>query len=418
MKRSAVSLFLSLLIPLLAGPALAQDHGGGGGGCGDVFGDLVHILRDDVTGQPILEKRLIELPEDLLDWGYCPVALDENGAEIPFVDLSCDPADPDAVVEVDYFGRLSGGRTKERNSRMHFDEVIETIRGSELVRLEVAGRLEFGNDCEPGQGGKLRCATWKVVDSPMENLALYTRLMKYGHLQTDPLEEDVWAQGDPDQGIQYHPALRPEDWAKFLRASAQLLPGGGSPPDPAGCFDDEGEFFPECAQPESLVPADFTLAAAFLAGAADKTGRMTEDLVQYTNRILKIPVATEHTAAAVDLLPALIRDCSAGECVIYPAEEGLPAPADELFVNFRRSAYERAVWRNKVLAVVEPQGDGWWHEIDDCELLGWLDFANGESPGKLRNIDGFVAAASDSLRTIEFIHNYEIPADLGWDFDS
>ena len=36
---------------------------------------------------------------------------------------------------------------------------------------------------------------------------------------------------------------------------------------------------------------------------------------------------------------------------------------------------------------------------------GYQDVTNG--------IGGFVEAASDSLRTIEFVHNYAIPEDLG-----
>jgi hypothetical protein len=91
-------------------PAVAQS------GTGDVFGDLVHILRDPTTGQPILAQRWVELPGPVTGygWGYCPVAVDVNGAEIGFIPYTCDPIDPTAVVDVDYFGRLNAGRTKER----------------------------------------------------------------------------------------------------------------------------------------------------------------------------------------------------------------------------------------------------------------------------------------------------------------
>ena len=46
-------------------------------------------------------------------------------------------------------------------------------------------------------------------------MALYARLMKYGHLQTDPEEVDTFAHGDPAAGTQYHTALAAEDYAKF-----------------------------------------------------------------------------------------------------------------------------------------------------------------------------------------------------------
>jgi hypothetical protein len=36
---------------------------------GDLFGDVIQILRDATTGQPILQRRWIELPGDTFDWG-------------------------------------------------------------------------------------------------------------------------------------------------------------------------------------------------------------------------------------------------------------------------------------------------------------------------------------------------------------
>ena len=83
------------LMPLTA--ISEEDHGsgGGGGGCGDVFGELIHILRDDLTGQPILAKRWVELPAAVqgYGWGYCPIAVyhvDGDQQEIPFLPNSCD----------------------------------------------------------------------------------------------------------------------------------------------------------------------------------------------------------------------------------------------------------------------------------------------------------------------------------------
>ncbi|NJL28987.1 MAG: hypothetical protein HC897_14415 [Thermoanaerobaculia bacterium] len=278
-------------------------------GCGDVFGDLVHVLRDTATGQPILAQRWVELPasEPGYGWGYCPIAVAAGGQEIGFLPYTCDPADPSVVKEVDYFGRLSAGRTKERNNRMHFDEVISTLQSSDHVTADEAGRLKIGFDCS-ARYGEVECDDWKTIDSPMESLALYTRLMKYGHLQTDPLEEDVWSHGDPSLPTQYHPALSEADWLKFAPEVRHLLPGDGT----FACFPPAGPnpgFDPRCAQPEPLLERDLVRSAAFLAGAADKTGEITADLVQYLNRILKIPEATETTAATLARVPALVRDC-------------------------------------------------------------------------------------------------------------
>ena len=185
----------------------------------------MHILRDPDTGQPILQKRWIETPGDVYNWGYCPIAVDASGDEIPFADVSCDPLYPEAVVEVDYFGRLNGGRTKVRNQRMHFNEVVDNIKASCEVRQDETGRLKIGYCDDLVKLGEV--TEWAVVDSPMESMGLYVRLMKFGHLQTDPMEEDMWAHGDPATMPQYHPALGPEDWDKFHETVRHLLPGDG-----------------------------------------------------------------------------------------------------------------------------------------------------------------------------------------------
>lgn len=424
--RGAFTVFIAILIllPIWAFAAGSSNGNGSGGegqdsGSGDLFGDLIHMKRDAVSGQPILQKRWIEYPQDILDWGYCPIPITETGDEISFADLSCEPLDDTLAIEVDYFGRLSASRTKERNMRMHFNEVISNIKNSERVRQDKAGRLEFGVDCAPNQNGAIRCETWSTIDSPMENLALYSRLMKYGHIQTDPMEIDTFAHGDPAAGIPYHPALAADDWGKFVSGLRHLLPGGANGVT-SDCFTDV--FNQQCSMPETLRNRDFVRSASFLGGASGKEGKITVDLVQYLNRFLKITQDTDISAANPTTLPALIRDCgddplNQSDCNIIDAEEGLPSPADERFVDFRKTRYLREAWRDKRLNVLMPLGSDLWLENRDVELLGWLEFINGEvGSDPILNINGFVAAASDGLRTVQFIHNYEIPEDLGWDF--
>jgi hypothetical protein len=442
---------LAALVLLPAGVALAQGHGSGGGGgegggCGDVLGDLIHIQRDPGTGQPILARRFVELPRETpgYGWGYCPIALGADGRELGFLPYSCDVADPDAVVPVDYFGRLSGGRTKEKNSRMHFDEVISTIKMAGKIKQEpVSGRLMLGFDCRVNEQGATRCTDWSTIDSPMENLALYTRLMKYGHLQTDPDEVDIWWNGDPATTPQpRHPALGPEDWAKFPPAVRHLLPGNGD----ADCFPD-GVFDPVCAAPERTRKRDFVRAATFLAAAANKDGIVTVDLVQYMNRILKITLTTETTLPNPDTLPALVRDCADPGVVYGPPDENDPAPIDpaylapevcpvgaadplaenielfyeagERFVDFGRAEYDRLEWREDTFdELILPRRAGVFAVATDVDLLPWLAWTNGpdpDDPGFFEvawDMDAFVAATADSLRAIEYIHNYEVPADL------
>lgn len=407
-------------------------------GCGDVFGDLIHVLRLPLTGQPILAMRWVELPaaEPGYGWGYCPIAVDADGQEIGFLPYTCDVADPTKVVEVDYFGRLNGGRTKERNNRMHFDEVITTLKSAAFVYEEETGRLVFGFDCVPGFGEPPDmvpiCGQWKTIDSPMESLALYLRLMKYGHLQTDPLEEDIWAHGDPSDPPVYHPALAPEDWPKFHRTVQHLLPGEGA----RDCFPAE-VFDPVCADPEFLTDRDFVRGGALLGAAADKTGIVTVDLVQYLGRILKIALDTETTVSNPLTRPALVRDCWNGPdpplppnqdpgpvdldylppelCRIEPAEPTLPnfdlfPEVQERFVDFAATEYERDEWFDGTVTVILPDGADWLL-TEDYDLKPWIFDQNGTDEGWL-DLDLFVLASSDALRSIEFVHNYAVPADL------
>ncbi|MCA9549538.1 MAG: hypothetical protein KC933_05840 [Myxococcales bacterium] len=287
----------------------------------------MHVLRDGVTGQPILAKRWIEYPQDVYDWGYCPLPIDAQGVELPLIDLTCDPVDPTAAVEVDYFGRLSGGRTKERNQRMHFDEVIMGIKDAEQVRQDAAGRLRLGTGCFVNAAGNIRCASWRTIDSPMENLALYARLMRYGHIQTDPAEVDIWAEGDPAAGTVYHPALAPEDYEKFGGGVLHLLPGAADWLTRATTCFVGGAFQATCAAPKVLQNRDLIRASSFLGAAANKEGIITIDLVQYMNRILAITKDTPASLATLRTLPALIRDCGddpddplpPDQCTIVPA---------------------------------------------------------------------------------------------------
>jgi hypothetical protein len=373
------------------------------------------------------------MPKELpgYGWGYCPIAVDAAGNELRFASLSCDVAEADIakVVEVDYFGRLSGGRTKERNSRMHLNEVISNIKMAGGVRLDETGRIQLGYDCTANTA----CADWAVIDSPMENLAIYSRLMKYGHLQTDPAEVDLWAKGDPAAGTQYHPALDETDWAKFQPVVRHLLPGSGA------SFCDTAA----CAEPEALDARDFLTTAATLGGAANKDGKITVDLVQYMNRILKITKKTETTLAPSETLPALVRDCWASSsdpvvdeanpvepqydatCSTGSANVMLPnydafVDVQERFVDYSGlTGYDRtATWGTRTAALIRPVIPALplaFYVDGKVSVIGWLNFINPKL-GTGHDVDGFVKASSDSLRAIQFVHNYAIPDNLGWNF--
>lgn len=424
----------------------AQEHGSGGeAGCGDLFGDLIHVRRDPATGVPILQKRWVVGKQDIPGWAYCPIALDAMGAEIQYLPDSCD-ADPASgtAVAVDYFGRLSAGRTKQRNVRMHFDEVIDKIKNSEAVWRDATGRLALGLGCTSVGPDAATCGTWTLVDSPVENLALYHHLMKYGHFQTDPLEIDTWSKGDPTLPVQYHPALAAADYPKFVGEARDLLPVGAAEAATA-CF--AVDPFP-CAAPQPLTSTDHVMASVFLATAADKTGRATVDLVHYMNRILKIPVSTpDFPAVPVRLLYPKYRDCGddpaaqlapASSCPVRDADASFPAPANEPFLDLAALRYARVSHFNTMVEALRPVGTlelpslrvrllavaallkepiaDVWVVDNSVSLLEWLEARNGTAGAIGVGTDGYVKATNDALRAIEFVHNYAVPDNLGWDF--
>jgi hypothetical protein len=464
-----VGLAACVLSMVMGTPVFAQesgDHGtGGSSGCGDLFGDLVQVLRERVSGQPILQLRFVGYPADFLGLAFCPIAVDAAGNEIGFFEgsedelPSCEAADATKVVEVDYFGRLSAGRTKERNVRMHFDETISSINAAKAVDRDPAGRLKLLECTDPEDAAT---CTWRVIDSPQENLALYQRVMKYGHIQTNAEEVDADAHGDPALGIQYHPVLADGDHAKFSPAVLALLPTRTD----LGCLVPPSEVggATRC-DPEPLTGDDLVLATGFLGGAADKHGRITVDLVQYLNRILKITTATPMSAAALDTLPAKVRVCDANAtpgalsegqllpCGLYDADSTditsvlvlmaardvrvlIPPPdvegsegaddnlkavhaeadaqikaAQEKSVDYGEAAYDRNRWFNVIIPAIMPAGVSF--VTTNVPLLPYLEFKNpGGASGS--DVGGFVNAASDAVRTVEFIHNYEVPEDLGW----
>ena len=396
MSQRILSISLLTLLLVAPAPAAAQhDSGGGDTGAGIIYGDLVVIERLP-NGLPVYVFVEAIDDEGVLWSGWCVQPLDAAGQRIP-LGADCDVPEEyiDSLVEVT-FGRLNAARAKPHVGKMRFGEVINYIKAAHLVTEDEAGRLKLGFDCIH-DGDTLVSCTWKVIDSPLENLALYTRLMNYGHIQSDPLEivdspsPGEEGGGDPAE-TRYQPALGPEDYAKFTPALRHLLPRDGMA---ASCWSGTPAVLdPGCLAPEAFDTGDqdFLRAASFLAGGADKDGLITVDLVQYFNRILGV------TALHVGLIGPAPND---------------PSPDPDLYIDFGPFDYARSVSRNVQLAVLVSDGAiGFQPRV--VPLLDWLSYRDPlPSPGTIvSNIAGFVQAANDALRTIEFVHEYAIPARL------
>lgn len=182
---------------------------------GDLFGDLFVIARDE-NGVPILT------PEGWVQ------PLDEFGNLIP-LDEEGHPVDESLTVEVE-IGRLNVGRAPSQVLDRRLDEVITLMDTATAVATDAAGRLVFTVD------GEL-----KTIDSPLENLAIYTALMTTG-----------------------------------------TIPGVTDLPGTAFDYMVDGQ----------LTAADLEGSAVFLAAATDKTGVFTTDEIAYIDAFLGIQTET------------------------------------------------------------------------------------------------------------------------------
>ena len=82
-----------------------------------------------------------------------------------------------------------------------------------------------------------------------------------------------------------------------------------------------------------------------------------------------------------------------------------------MFVDFSAlTKYKRA--NERINVILDKSNPGvQWSLAENEKLLSWVEFVNGNEYFE-ENIDGFVDATNDVLRSIEYIHNYEIPEDL------
>ncbi|SMX44792.1 hypothetical protein [Actibacterium lipolyticum] len=182
---------------------------------GDLFGDLWVIARD-ADGIPILTDEGWVQP---LDADGNLIALDEEGH----------PIDESLTIEVE-LGRLNVGRAPVQVLEKRADEVIALMEAATEVTTDAAGRLVFTVD-----------GVERTIDSPLENLAIYTSLVTTG-----------------------------------------TIPGVTDLPGTEFDFMVDGKFTAE----------DLVASASFLAAATDKTGVFSADEIAYINAFLDVNTVT------------------------------------------------------------------------------------------------------------------------------
>jgi hypothetical protein len=127
-----------------------------------MYGDLVVLLRDLATGEPIVAGTSVdpETGEEITEYYVC---LDADCATTVATVLGEIPEGVTAI-EVD-FGRSSVARAPDKVTDHALDEALSKLADADEVALDVSGRIVYSID-----------GTWYTIDSPLENLALYIDL--------------------------------------------------------------------------------------------------------------------------------------------------------------------------------------------------------------------------------------------------
>ncbi len=379
----------------------------------------------------------------------------------------------DLVQEVS-FGRMNIARSPEHVLQAAFDEAINNINSPDTTKLEIdsAGRLlltknvydEFLVDPltgEPLLVGEVK----KAIDSPLENLALYVKLMRDGHLVT-PADEREPIERSPNGGMPLWKEIGLEDgpsadlrptididkmrqWGlgglvdvqevayyAYYTTVDSAIDGEGQPDqDPAvvpeymvvpaadvvdpltlpvgaelytGLLTDDGG---------AAQGSDFDFAAAFFAAAADKTGDITVDMVVYLNSILglnQVVGTSEDGTVNYEENPVYL-DFAGAAGYDRVATLGARGAVVTEGGNGFAPIYSGEAW------VIQPEMpyEGVWYELAVPLADGTIAFDQlGRDPGSnaptnevaANDILGFTQMADDDLSVIEFIHNFAIPA--------
>jgi hypothetical protein len=375
---------------------------------GQLYGDLYVILRDE-SGVPVLSASGCIQPistttatttiatstGDLVinvlegEPFALPTYTDTAG---DLVECELTEAMANWVEAVD-FGRLNLGRAPDSVAAHAFDEAIKKMNVANAITLDPAGRLFLSLPSAEDP----TIYEWKTIDAPAEALGLYIEMMKYGDWVL-PENTPVLGGGSPET-IEYRPVLN-STAIGFLSALGFTNLGVND-------------------TITTLNNAELTLAASLLAAAADKTGSISLDKVMYINSIY-----------GINQLGTVV-----GET------EG------KLYYNFGAFNYDRsgtyamrgspecASVGASYVYVLQPEADTdgnplTLHYVSTCmDLLGY-EAAHDPTVNAVRytdmvesymyagtyefndNVRAFTQAADDALQTIEYIHNYKIPAVL------
>lgn len=352
----------------------------------------------------------------------------------------------DLVQEVD-FGRLNLGRAPEAVLDDSFDEAIRSINKARDITIDASGRLVLTTDIydefvadENGDPLLLKTVV-KAIDSPKENLALYVKLMKDGHLLT-PADDRLPVEHSLNGGIPAWKQVELEDGpSKELRPTIdiELMKSFGldylvdaigittyytttdaegnlvvSPEPCAGCEAWSG--ITTRSDTDVCAAEDFDFAATFFASAADKSGTITTDKIVYMNSILGINKVVGYSAYDADgnPLPDAVNYSKNPVYYDYGAHMNTYHRLDTFSQRGQTvtpgGGGQPATYDGTVRVLVETSaGSGDWLETDvniNEKVFGATQ-GGGDFVGS--NMKGFTAMGDDDLHVIGYIHTYQIP---------
>ena len=354
----------------------------------------------------------------------------------------------DLIQEVE-FGRLNLGRAPDAVLDDSFDEAIRAINKARDIKIDASGRLVLTTDIydeflADENGDPLLLETVeKAIDSPKENLALYLKLMKDGHLITPaddrlPVEHSInggipdWKKAELEDGPSK--VLRPTIDIEHMRSfglgylvDAANIQTYYTSTDAQGNLVVSAEPCTGCEEwtgittrsdADFCADEDFVFAATFFASAADKTGTITTDKIVYMNSILGINQVVGYSAYDADgnPLPDAI-DYSRNPVYFDYGQHMNTYHRLETFRNRGQAVTPAggghpATYDGQVMVLVETStGSGVWEETEvsiNRNVFGTSHAPAGEEFSGA-NVKGFTTMGDDDLRVIAYIHTYQIP---------
>jgi len=341
--------------------------GGGGGSQAPDLGDL-YVLFRDANGIPILTPEACRQPlaapgvalpamtagDAAEAYAGCTPSSSTESCVIPVEPQTCAilPGYEQYAQEVD-FGRTSVMRAPTTVLDSQLEEAEVGLATASCKSLDPSGRLVLSTVHDDGT------VTSGAIDSPTQNLAIYRQLMLDGYLGTV--------------------------------ASPIGLPGGNGQ--------------------QNVLDT----AARSLGAAADKTGKVTMDMVVYANQILGL---TDETVSTY--LPK--------QCIEVKEEvNGVVKMVRKCYLLYSAYSYNRT---NNFGSLPDPAyipasgpADGWFEylavqdpalptfRIERGPILDAVPQLSADKTFTAQNIRGFAQAADDARAVIDFAHTWPVPGD-------